>query len=272
MWPALTGSEITIDHVFLSHPHEDHSAMLDEVLRCYRVRHVWDAGAVNDTAAHLAFLKATASEAGVTYHTASKRPTGGVVKVFGTEVVFPTSMPWKQFSAGDLITFGADATAKVLHADGTFFPNQFNKNSTVLRLDLGPVSTLLAADAESSDGADPYSPVEELEALLVEDFLADLDVDILQVGHHGSSTSTRVGFLRAVLPQIALISAGTTLQPGGVTFPDPGVADLLDDYGLLTLRTDENDGACPEADHIGMNDTRPGGCDNYVLSIGEPSN
>ncbi len=268
-WPAGPYGELTIDHVFLSHPHEDHSSMLDEVLRCYRVKHVWDSGAVNSTASHLEFLQAVAKEPGVTYHTASKRPAGGVVKVFGTSVAMPAETPWRQFAAGDAIDFGTDARAKVLHADGTFYPNQFNKNSTVLRLDLGGTSLLLTADAESGVGADPYSPIGDVEAQLLQDFSADLDVDILQVGHHGSSTSTRAAFLRAASPEIALISAGTTIENGGVTFPAQEVVDLLGDYGIMTLRTDEHDDGCPEADHVGMNDTRPGGCDNFVLSIGE---
>lgn len=242
--------------------------MLDEVLRCYRVKHVWDPGAINDTTSYLEMVQAVAAEPGVTYHTAAPRPADRTVTVAGTDVVFPSSLSWKTFASGDSLTLGDGASARVLFADGTFYPNQFNRNSTVLRLQLGPVSALLAGDIQSSDGDEPYAPAGEEEAKLLDAFPDELDVDLFQVGHHGSSTSTRVELLRAVSPQIALLSAGTTLQQGGLKFPDQGVVDVLDDYGLWTLRTDEHDAGCPEADHVGVDDDRPGGCDSYVLEIG----
>ena len=38
---------------------------------------------------------------------------------------------------------------------------------------------------------------------------ANLKADVLQVGHHGSSTSTSYLFLNAVLPEMGVISCGT---------------------------------------------------------------
>ncbi|MEA3048888.1 MAG: competence protein ComEC, partial [Sphingomonadales bacterium] len=64
--PDLT----TIDHLILSHPHEDHDAMMEDVLQAYSVRNVWDSGAVNDTCAYRAFLDAIIAEPGVVYHDA----------------------------------------------------------------------------------------------------------------------------------------------------------------------------------------------------------
>ena len=40
------------------------------------------------------------------------------------------------------------------------------------------------------------------------------DVDVLKVGHHGSSTSTGQAFLGAVQPEHAVISAGMNSQYG----------------------------------------------------------
>ena len=98
-------------------------------------------------------------------------------------------------------------------------------------------------------------------------FAAELDVDVLQVGHHGSTTSSRLGFLRAVSPRYALISAGPT-NNGGIRFPEAGTIDSLAALGAQILRTDLHDAGCPERDRIGMDDARPGGCDSYVLQIG----
>jgi competence protein ComEC len=95
-------------------------------------------------------------------------------------------------------------------------------------------------------------------------------VDILQVGHHGSETSSRLEFLNAVSPQWALIGAGPKKYSGHVLPDDSVVSALVDVVGDASriLRTDENDAAgCSVADRIGDDDHRPGGCDNYILDF-----
>jgi competence protein ComEC len=87
------------------------------------------------------------------------------------------------------------------------------------------------------------------------------------VAHHGSMTSSRKPFLDAVSPRYALVSAGPTLNNGGVSFPDAEVMDGLAQTGATVLRTDEHDARCPELDRVGVDDTRPGGCDNFVLEV-----
>jgi competence protein ComEC len=109
--------------------------------------------------------------------------------------------------------------------------------------------------------------VGEIEGALLNERRALLDVDILQVAHHGSMTSSRKPFLDAVSPRYALVSAGPTLNNGGVSFPDAEVMDGLAQTGATVLRTDEHDARCPELDRVGVDDTRPGGCDNFVLEV-----
>ncbi len=267
VWPASPSVSPVINHMFLSHPHQDHSNMLDEVLRCYEVQNVWDSGAINDTSSYGQFLSAVAAERGVNYRTASAPPSNRQVAVWGQTISFPSSVSWTTFRAGDRTTLGAGATFRVLHANGGYIANQFNDNSTVLRLDLGGTSVLLAADAESGLRDSISAPVGEVEAMLLRDYRADLDVDILQVAHHGSRTSSRKIFLDAVTPQYALVSAGPTLNNGGVSFPDVEVIDGLKAARAQVLRTDEHDSRCPEVNHIGMDDDKAGGCDNYLLEI-----
>lgn len=155
----------------------------------------------------------------------------------------------------------------MLFADGRYYANQFNDNSTVLRVDLGSTSMLLAADAEAGPRDSLLAPVGEIEGALLNERRALLDVDILQVAHHGSMTSSRKPFLDAVSPRYALVSAGPTLNNGGVSFPDAEVMDGLAQTGATVLRTDEHDARCPELDRVGVDDTRPGGCDNFVLEV-----
>lgn len=268
VWPEVPPpTSPLIDHVFLSHPHQDHSNMLDDVLRCYRVNDVWDSGAVNDTSSYASFLSAVAAKPGVRYHTAIAPPAGHRLQVWAQTITFPAAVEWTTFRAGDRGTLGSRGSFKVLHADGAYYANQFNDNSTVLRLDLGSTSVLLAADAEAGPRDSPLAPVGEVEGALLEKYRWDLDVDILQVGHHGSLTSSRKAFLDAVTPKFALVSAGPTLNNGGVSFPDEGTIDTLKATGAQVFRTDLHDASCPEADRIGVDDTKPGGCDSYLFEL-----
>lgn len=266
-WPAAPGSSPEIDHVFLSHPHQDHSNMLDEVLRCYQVKNVWDSGARNDSSSYATFLSAVAAEPGVNYRTHAAPPANRQMTVWAQNITFPSSASWSTFQAGDRRTLGAGATFTVLFADGAYYANQFNDNSTVLRLDLGSTSVLLTGDAEAGPRDSLLAPVGEIEGALLKDQRAALDVDILQVAHHGSKTSSRKPFLDAVSPRYALVSAGPTLNNGGVSFPDSEVIDGLKATGAQVLRTDEHDARCPEVDRIGVDDTKPGGCDSYLLEL-----
>lgn len=98
-----------------------------------------------------------------------------------------------------------------------------NNTSLVLRIDYGQTSFLLTGDMEA-----------EAERDLV-DSGADLSADVLQVGHHGSSTSTSYVFLNAVMPQIGIISCGSNNDYG---HPHDEVLSRLRDAGVDTYRTD----------------------------------
>ena len=98
-----------------------------------------------------------------------------------------------------------------------------NSSSLVLRIDYGDTSFLLTGDMESDAERD------------LVDSGADLNVDVLQVGHHGSSTSTSYVFLNAVLPEMGVISCGTGNSYG---HPHDEVLSRLRDAGVDTYRTD----------------------------------
>jgi ribonuclease BN (tRNA processing enzyme) len=58
-----------IDHVVLSHPHQDHVELLADIIRGHTIGDVWDSGAPSDICGYRAFLRAVA-DTGVRYHTA----------------------------------------------------------------------------------------------------------------------------------------------------------------------------------------------------------
>jgi len=96
-----------------------------------------------------------------------------------------------------------------------------NDASLVLRLDFGRSSALLTGDLEA-DG----------EALLLSRMSP---VTLLKVGHHGSRTSSTEPFVRALRPQVALVSSG---HPSPFNHPHPVVVDRFRRLGVPLRRTD----------------------------------
>ena len=98
-----------------------------------------------------------------------------------------------------------------------------NDTSLVLRIDYGETSFLLTGDMEQDAEDDLVASG------------APLDVDVLQVGHHGSETSTGYVFLNAVLPEVGVISVGTGNSYG---HPSEAALSRLRDAGVDVWRTD----------------------------------
>ncbi|MBU3942357.1 MBL fold metallo-hydrolase [Patescibacteria group bacterium] len=63
----------------------------------------------------------------------------------------------------------------------------------------------------------------------------DVDIDVLKVAHHGSKTSSSVGFLEKVSPEVAVISVGENTYG----HPSPETLQNLDNFGIKTLITKE---------------------------------
>ena len=64
----------------------------------------------------------------------------------------------------------------------------------------------------------------------------DLTVDVLKAGHHGSKTSSSDEFIKAIKPQIALISVGQNNRYG---HPNHETLDTFNKYGVKIYRTDQ---------------------------------
>ena len=98
-----------------------------------------------------------------------------------------------------------------------------NDTSLVLRLDYGSTSFLLTGDMEADAERDLVNTG------------ANLKADVLQVGHHGSSTSTSYLFLNSVLPEMGVISCGVNNKYG---HPHEETLSILRDAGVDVYRTD----------------------------------
>ncbi|MGL1936909.1 MAG: MBL fold metallo-hydrolase [Fibrobacterales bacterium] len=126
---------------------------------------------------------------------------------------------------GDLINELTPLSASVLWPTLTH-TTPGNSSSTVLHLSLGSHSILLTGDLEEA-------AERELLALT-----PDLTVDLLQVAHHGSASSTSLPFISALLPSYAVIPVGKN-NPYG--HPHQSTLDHLNLYVTDSLyRTDRD--------------------------------
>lgn len=98
-----------------------------------------------------------------------------------------------------------------------------NDNSIVLRISYGKTSFLFTGDMEQTAEKDVLNS------------RANISADVLKVAHHGSSSSSSYAFLREVMPEYAVISAGRGNSYG---HPHEEVLSRLRDAGVKLYRTD----------------------------------
>ena len=154
-------------------------------------------------------------------------------------------------SAGDTFTLGS-ASVTILGLN--FESEELNDTSIVLRIDYGETSFLFTGDAERA-----------AETALLESG-ADLAATVLKIGHHGAAASTTYPFLRAVSPQIAIISVGADNSYG---HPTEEALSRLMDADVEIYRTDLCGDITVTSDGISVTVTAGG---EQIDSDSEPSN
>ena len=124
-----------------------------------------------------------------------------------------------QLEAGEILTALHPFPVRVLSPDSIWRSKGDNQNqrSVVLRVDIGKTTALFTADVDS---------VTERRLLVWGDMLQN---EFLKIPHHGSKTSSSSQFLKAVNPQMAVITAGRR-NPHG--HPSDMVTERLDSLGI----------------------------------------
>jgi competence protein ComEC len=191
----------SLDLVILTHADEDHIAGLIPVLERYGVGQVLDSGYEHDHPIYQRWL----------------------------ELISEKEIPTNLARAGMHIATGDGVELVVLHPGPElmeYTDADANNNSVVVRLAMGQVSSLLTGDIE-----------EAAERTLVASG-QQLTSTVLKVPHHGGSTSSSAAFLKAVNPELAVISVGADNRFG---HPSPQVLERLEELvgGERILRTDE---------------------------------
>lgn len=99
-----------------------------------------------------------------------------------------------------------------------------NEYSIVAKIVYKDTSFILMGDATMENEVDIINNV------------PDIDIDVLKLGHHGSSTSSSDYFITKTSPNIAIISCGKNNKYG---HPHQEVMRVLKKHGVTPYRTDE---------------------------------
>lgn len=129
----------------------------------------------------------------------------------------------KSLKSGDTFAFGGIELC-VLMPEKVETVDEENNDSIVILMKYGDKKALFMGDLE----------VEGEEKLLSSG--VQLKADILKLGHHGSITSTSENFVKAVNPEIALISVGNRFK----SIPGKDVLNRLNSIYAKVYRTDKN--------------------------------
>jgi len=196
----------TIDLIILTHPERDHITGLLDVLRRYHVKNILWTGVIRDTPEYREWQRLLLEE--------QKEGAAVFISRKGQRITC-LKCNFKQWNLEILYPFENVAGKELENSNNT---------SIVARLSLGQKIFLFTGDIEGSA---------ERELILQG---ADIDSDILKVAHHGSKTSSIPEFISVVSPEVAVISVGKDNRYG---HPHPKTLETLKQYGIKTLRTDE---------------------------------
>lgn len=127
---------------------------------------------------------------------------------------------WDVPAVGDIINLGS---AEITFVGPVLEYDNPNNSSLTVVVRNGCISFLFSGDAESQAEFD----------MVLSD--TDLNVDVYQVGHHGSNTSSSADFLAAMTPAYAVISCGVDNSYG---HPHASIMESLRLLGIEVYRTD----------------------------------
>lgn len=135
------------------------------------------------------------------------------------ESVIDSEADYLEPTVGDVMDIGP-LQLKVVHPGA--LTGGLNEDSLSIKFTYGSVSFLFTGDAYKSQEKQMISKIKNLQA------------DFLQLGHHGSNTSTDEEFLNVIQPKYAIYSAGVDNKYG---HPHQETLDLLNEHQIVTYGT-----------------------------------
>ncbi|WP_459825126.1 ComEC/Rec2 family competence protein [Halorubrum luteum] len=124
---------------------------------------------------------------------------------------------------GDELPVDGNLTALVVNPEAGDSGSDLHDNSVAVVFEFGEFTYLTTGDAET-----------DAEARMINEWGGELDADVYQAGHHGSSTSSTPAFLDTATPEIAIISSAYDSQYG---HPHDEVLESFADRDIETYWT-----------------------------------
>lgn len=162
-----------LEFMVLTHQDYDHIASAEKILRKHKVDMLYDNGITHTSQTYENLM----------------------------QYVLDNDVNYTVVSAGDLLESDFEGVRfEVLHPQKKLIKDgkkvDINQNSVVLKLTYGKTTTLFMGDAEETAE----------KAILKTD--ANVDSDVLKVGHHGSAAGSSEKFLSEVSPEYCIVSVG----------------------------------------------------------------
>lgn len=186
-----------IDLIIISHPHADHIGQLNHILKAFTVEEVWMTGNEANSNLFAETIDTLLEQETVNYH---------------------------EPDLGDTYEIGP-LHIEVLHPDPEALTGDLNEDSLSILTTFGQMKFLFTGDAGVKTEKQLMNEHRQLEA------------HFLQLGHHGSNTSSDENFIDRVDPDYAIYSAGENNSYG---HPSPEVIDLLEEKKIPIYGTDKD--------------------------------
>lgn len=185
----------TLEAVFITHNHIDHTRALREVAERFRIRRYFDNGQLEGRGTEdprfIRTLNNISDREILISHV--PRPSAGSFGLTDGEID-----PLKCATCDPKVVVLSGQRTDDPHWAQDEFDNK-NNHSLVIRVDFGEASALFTGDMEEAAIEDLLARYRNTSAL---------DVDMYHVGHHGSHNATTQELLDAITPDLAVISMG----------------------------------------------------------------
>lgn len=214
-----------LESLILTHPHKDHTRGVPDILEKYLPRHIVHNGQKHGSgdggqldAMYYARQREKVDQWYVLERTTDNGLTNDIIDPLNCTAVDPKFIAlWGQVSS-DRGWYDDD------------YDNE-NNHSVVLRVEFGLASLLFTGDLEISEKGNRRAGIERL----IREFRRGdlLDVDVYQVGHHGSFNGSSDELLSAMSPKIAILSHGPACERGRYSawqfgHPRTKIVDMLE--------------------------------------------
>ena len=196
-----------IDLLIASHAHGDHITGMDKIIAQYKPKAFIDPGIPHTTWNYKKMINAI-EKYNINYYEGTSRK----------------------------INLGSISFTILPPANPNIKKSKLNNNSTVVRLDFKDFSCLFTGDIEKQREGQLLINARDL-----------LNVDVLKVAHHGSSSSSSPLFVKSAEPKISIISCK---KGNWYRYPRKKTLALLRDLGIEIYRTDLQGTILVETDGI----------------------